>query len=629
MPATAVADWIIEPVTIGPTWRRNPDWDGLDPIGEFILPELTLGWQILDWVEKNLLGDDGDYFRATPEQKRFILWWYAIDEDGRFVYRDGVLQRLKGWGKDPLVAIICAVELIGPCRFAGWATRDLPEIGVMQGEPVARENPVAWIDVAAVSKEQTGNTMSLFPSMFTEACKKRHGMTKASIGKEIIYAHGGARKIRAVTSSPRALEGGRATFVVRNETHHWLESNNGHGMADVIERNATKSKGGAARALSITNAYEPSENSVAQRQREAWEAEEEGLAIRTGVLYDSLEAPEDCGLTPPRATGAPEPTEAEIRAWLAAVIRAVRGDAWWLDIHRITNSILSRENAPSKSRRYWFNQIAASEDAWVDPAAVNAGEDPLVRAQRKRILSSDPMDVLRAGWIVARHEPIVMFGDGSKSDDSTALVGYRLSDGYTFLIGVWARPTGDAGRGWLAPREAVDARVDQAMQRFNIVAFWFDPSHALDDDDVHYWDGYVDKWHRKYKDRLQLWSVKTGPTQHSIMWDMTSPARHAEFVASCKNVQAKIENRDPITDDYKPLFLHDGHPALKNHLKNARRAPVTLSNGRFGVSVRKQSRESVKKIDIAVCVIGAHMLGRYVLNVGLQPVRRGGYATAV
>lgn len=34
----------------------------------------------------------------TKEQKRFILWWYAIDAQGKFIYRDGVLGRIKGWG---------------------------------------------------------------------------------------------------------------------------------------------------------------------------------------------------------------------------------------------------------------------------------------------------------------------------------------------------------------------------------------------------------------------------------------------------------------------------------------------------------------------------------------------------
>lgn len=90
-------------VTIGPTWTENPDWNGVDEHERYILPEHTLGWQILRWIEDNLLSEDSTEedpqpFVPTFEQKRFILWWYAVDEHGRFVYRDGVLQRLKGWG---------------------------------------------------------------------------------------------------------------------------------------------------------------------------------------------------------------------------------------------------------------------------------------------------------------------------------------------------------------------------------------------------------------------------------------------------------------------------------------------------------------------------------------------------
>jgi len=85
-----VPDYHVEPVYIGPTWKLGED-------GLFVLPERTLGWQILRWIETYVGGSRGSTFQPTKEQKRFILHWYAIDENGRFVYRDGVLQRLKGW----------------------------------------------------------------------------------------------------------------------------------------------------------------------------------------------------------------------------------------------------------------------------------------------------------------------------------------------------------------------------------------------------------------------------------------------------------------------------------------------------------------------------------------------------
>lgn len=81
----------IKPVYIGPTWQK-------DELDRFILPKWTLGWQAIHWARNNLNGFDGGELVLTAEQVRFILWWYAIDERGRFVYRDGILQRLKGWG---------------------------------------------------------------------------------------------------------------------------------------------------------------------------------------------------------------------------------------------------------------------------------------------------------------------------------------------------------------------------------------------------------------------------------------------------------------------------------------------------------------------------------------------------
>lgn len=516
-------------------------------------------------------------------------------------------------GKDPLAAVLAAVEFLGPCRFRGWLTKDRPDLGLVAGDPIGKEHPRAWVQIAAVSLEQTVNTMSIFPGLFSKACKRAHGMDKHSIGKTLIYAHGGQRRIQAVTSSPRSLEGGRPTFVIRNETHHWLHSNEGWEMAAVIERNATKSKDGAARALSITNAYEPSEKSVAQHQREAYEAEAAGIAINTGVLYDSLEAPPSAKLHPGDiATGEVdeagkpimrEPTDDEVKAYIASVIEAVRGDATWLDVDRIVASVLDRQNPPSRSRRFWYNQVVAAEDRWADPAAIDAAISR--RAAEARVGESDQ---LRAGWLVLPEEPIVVFFDGSKSHDATGLVGCRVSDGYVFTLGVWQRPRGERGKTWTAPRSVIDGRVTEVFERFNVVAFWGDPSHAKDDeDDTRYWDGLFDEWHTRYKNRLQHWAVKAGDHLHSIMWDMTSPARTAQFVAAAEQFIDELEHRNDI-EEFEPLFEIDGHPALVQHLRNAIENP-----SKYGTSLMKTNRESANKIDLAVCAVGARMLRRVVM----------------
>lgn len=62
----------------------------------------TLGWDILNWQYDYLLQPDGpdagQPWVYTNEQLKFMLWWYAIDDHGRFTYRRGVLRRMKGWG---------------------------------------------------------------------------------------------------------------------------------------------------------------------------------------------------------------------------------------------------------------------------------------------------------------------------------------------------------------------------------------------------------------------------------------------------------------------------------------------------------------------------------------------------
>ena len=141
------------PVIIGPTWQR-------DGAGLFIMPERTLGWHVLDWTGNYLLQPDGpdagEPWRFTPEQARWVLWWYAVDEAGRFLYRSGVLRRMKGWGKDPVAAALCLTEFVGPCRFAGWAA---------DGTPMAQPHYAAWVQTAAVAQSQTTNTTALFPAM--------------------------------------------------------------------------------------------------------------------------------------------------------------------------------------------------------------------------------------------------------------------------------------------------------------------------------------------------------------------------------------------------------------------------------------------------------------------------------
>ena len=512
-------------------------------------------------------------------------------------------------GKDPLAAMICIVEFVGPCRLLGWGA---------SGEPIAGPHPNPLVQLAAVSKEQNTNTVSLFPVMMDQEFQD---VFDVNIGVEVSYAQKRRCTLKALTSNFRTQEGARPSCVIENEIHHWLESQGGTDFHAVLGRNLTK-RGYAdpwARRLCITNAYKPSEESVARSIREGIEDALAGRYVDTGTLmYDSVEVRADVPIRPPAEhcsdvddEGNPRPTLEDRIQWLMRLLREVRGDAFWLNLRQTAEEILSPENqhALSDMRRFYLNQVTAADEAWLDRKDIIAAIDPEV-AERRRSADSG-MDSFEVGWLrVDPDEPIVMFFDGSKSDDATGLVGCRVSDGYTFTLGVWQRPTNladDEKARWRVDRSAVDRRVDQVFRRFNVVAFWGDPSHAKDEVDyTPYWDALMDEWHRKYSDRLQVWAVNTQQAGvHAIMFDMTGPQRTAQFVAAAQKTVEDFESLD---------ITIDGHPALVKHLTNAQER----EDEKNGITLGKESRYSPRKIDLAVCLVGARMLRRVVKLAGLD-----------
>jgi hypothetical protein len=194
-------------------------------------------------------------------------------------------------------------------------------------------------------------------------------------------------------------------------------------------------------------------------------------------------------------------------------------------------------------------------------------------------------------------------------------MGCRLSDGYVFTVGIWEKPKGKRGEKWLAPRGSVTSRVNEVFKRMKVVAFWFDPSHTQDDEDGgRYWDGTIDQWFREHRDALdsQYWPLKSGNNTHGILFDMATPANRKLFVGAAEQFVDELETLDDI-EEFAPQFAHDGHPLFMSHARNAKRFPTD-----DGTSLMKEGRESLKKIDAAVCAVGARMLRRVVLNRPLE-----------
>lgn len=540
---------IVEPIKIGPTWLRDEN-------GKWLLPERTLGWEIAGWCAEWLVGNEGKPWKFTAEQLRFILWWYAVDEHGEFIYRTGVLQRLKGWGKDPLLAVICLVELVGPSRVQRDAF-GLP-MWRADGNPMGMAHPQAYVQVSAVNLSQTQNTMDLIPSLMTDAFIRHYGIKP---GAELIRAHGGKQKLQAVTSNYRAIEGKRTTFSVLNETHHWVAGNGGHKMYETIDGNATKMN---SRYLAITNAYLPGEDSVAERMRLAWEKLQEKIAEDPandiGFLYDSLEAGPKAPISGPL---------------VPFVLHNVRGDAVWLVIKGMMQSIANSTIGVARSRRMYYNQVMADEEALHGPETW----DPLADDK----LTLQPGDEITLGF------------DGSKSRDGTALIALRVRDAAAFVLGFWERPDGPEGEEWEVPRWEVDSYVHDAFRTYSVVAFFAD---------VREWESYIADWAEAYAGGLKVRSS----SKDGIGWDMRGQLK-----------RSTMAHERLMRTIFDSKMKHDGDRRLRRHVLNAKRK-VNI----YGVYFGKDSPDSPRKIDAYAALMLAHeALTEYRTSGKKQSTRTG------
>lgn len=423
---------------------RGPDYDGDFP---------SLGWQVVDWIEAHCVIPDGDHkgqpYILTDEMVEFLVHHYRIRETATaqrprssWVYRRSQLVRPQKWGKGPLTAAMIAAEAVGPVLFDGWDAN---------GEPVGRPWPTPLIQVTAASEDQTANVYSALQPMIEEGPLAD---LIPDTGDTRINLPGGGR-IDPVTSKARSRLGQRVTFVVQDETQNWTKSNGGLLLA-TTQRRGLAGMGG--RAVETTNAWDPSEGSVAQQTFES---------SATDIYRDFRRAPANLSYRNKRER--------------ARIHKHVYGDSWWVDLANIEAEAAELlETDPAEAERFFGNRIVYGRGAWMPAATWDAGR--------------------RDETVPADGEPICLGFDGSETNDWSALVGITM-DGTVFVprFGpdqvptVW-NPAEHEGR---IPRAEVDAAVDELMTRYQVVRSYCDPQDwrsEIGDWAVRYGDETVFEW---------------------------------------------------------------------------------------------------------------------------------------
>lgn len=490
----------------------------------------SAGIDVLAWSEATLTQPDGDGagepWRWRKSQGRFIAWWFALNEDGHYLWRRGQIVLPKGAGKSPTAAALACCELAGPVRFLRWAAN---------GEPVMGSHPSPEVKLSALSQDQAEDaTMSLAVAMLSNPAAARE-IPGLDPGITRIRTRNGS--LTSATARAPSKEGLRPTAVVLDETSFWIQSNGGHRLAETLRRGLAKTGG---RSLECTNMWVNGSDSVAERTCSYADSVRAGTHSGDGVLtWHPIGHCEDLG--------DPE----QLRDGLQELYR----DAPWIDIGRLAAEVLDGDTHPADARRFYLNQPASSDDAWIRADQWHACLD------RNKPLAEG--DCITMGFDGSR-------GRARGNADATALVAVRVKDGHVELLGCWQAREGEDD--WEAPEALIDAAVREAFKKYRVVGFYADPSG---------WQSQLGTWEQLYSRRLKVRA--SGADHPTHFW----ASRSAVMVKSLSAFEEAVNNGD---------LTHDGSYRLTEHVLNARR---TVSP-RAGIQIAKEYPDSPKKIDCAV-----------------------------
>ena len=483
-------------------------WRGPEYPGEFP----SLGWGVVELIHAKCRIPDGphrgDPFLLTEEQQRFIVWHYRIDPDAHldldrpsapFVFRRSQLVRPQKWGKGPLsAAMVCAEgDPEGPVLFDGWGA---------DGEPVGRPWGTPWIQVTAVSEDQTDNVWrSLIPMI-------ELGDFAGSIddtGQTRINLPGGGL-VEPVTASARSRLGQRITFAVQDETHSWIKRNGGH----YLSRNQLRNLAGmGGRSIETTNAWDPSEDSVAQRTYES----------KTSDVHKDYPTPLPVSFANKRER--------------RRIFRVAYGDSRWVDLDRIEAEAAEiMEQDPANAERFFGNRIVTGSDAAFDPVRWGdlAGRPPKTGKRRR-------LEVITAGF------------DGARFEDSTGLVATHVATGYQWVAGVWEKPDGVAGDVWEVPEHEVTDALAGLFADWTVWRVYADPPR---------WESTIDAWIGTYgPDKIiPWWTLRTKAMAWALRNFAVAQTRgelshddHPAYAAHIRNSR-RIRHPQLRDDEGRPMW---------------------------------------------------------------------------
>lgn len=504
-------------------------------------PWPSLGFQVADWIQDNLVHGPGD-LRGQPvrldEEKRMLLYrmYEVFPQDhpqaGRRRFKRCGLSVRKGWAKTEFAAMIAAAELHpeGPVRCHGWDGH---------GNPIAGPVTDPYIPLVAYTEEQSDELAYSALKVMLEEGPLRDDF---DIGLMRIMRKRGDGKAVSLASSPDARDGARTTFQVADETHRWTLPRLRQAHRTMLA-NLPKRRMSDAWALETTTSFSPGEGSVAESTMDYARAVADGTVSDSRLFFFHRQAKD----TPADQGGYDLAKPEDIKA---AVIEASGPVvAEWSDI----DSIVEQFNDPTADRQYlcrvWLNWITQASDRAFD-------------AEQWRMLAA-PQSILPG-------ELITLGFDGSRWHDSTAIVATHIASGYQWLVGVWERPTNLAADApWEVPQEEVTQAMAAAFERWDVWRLYADPP---------YWETQVAEWAGEYG-------------EHRVLEWRTN--RHAQMGYALRSYAGSIQAGE---------VTHDGSAQFAAHIGNSCKRLLNIRDdkGERLWAINKERPDSPHKIDIAI-----------------------------
>jgi len=510
-----------------PSGRKHERWAG--PLFDGHI--CSVGYEVIDWINAftchgpgDVQGEPVDISPATdPEWFDFIVEAYRIDPvTGRRVYDEAVLSRPKGRAKSELAGLIGTAEGFANVRFDGWNA---------DGQPVARPVRSPLLKCLATEESQAGNTFENIafiagdwgPDVHPEIYGGVKGIRQYQSATALYLPQGG--EIRACSSGNASKDGGKETWVCADETHLYVLREL-KGMFGTVSRNLGKRKIAQPWLMQTTTMYRLGEQSIAEETLTAWRKGESPAT----TLVDHREAKGKINLDDKAHT-------------MAQLVEVYGPAAAWHDMDRkyrdMRNPRICADDA--EAARFYLNRGIPSSDAWI-------AKDVVERQRR--------LEAVEVG------EPVALGFDGSLNDDSTVLIGSRMSDGFLFPVGIWERPAGREGIGWEVPRDEVLAAVRDAFAMYSVTRMYADP---------HEWRTDIGDWAKELGlERVLSWAT----------------SRDTHMAAALDRLHADLSNGE---------LWHSGDPRFEEHFGNA----YLLKHGKLRL-VRKERPASPRKIDSVV-----------------------------